>query len=765
MSTNQSIFTELHAPGTERKVEVPDGDGYARVYSNLAVGYIQGESRGIDALVSQGVTEQDLWYVVNLSNYNGQHVCPVAVLGATSEDQAAEWAIRQVGIYQAATGYSSCATTTHVALKRLLDRPSSSTYKKARINQADLDTVQAQVTGQPVRWSGDVLSSHCGSSADLMCDMAKFDDASDLLTRFTASDLPTLLKDIDADVVEYDALIVDYGRLELLMTRLSAALGKAAVGDVTITSVTQTKPFKKNGVAQVAAIFEMSDGQSVTIVFHNPDNTPSKLGKSDVLTSWKWLLNKRDVSAAVQPEQGKDVQLPQLAVRIMKMVNQNSARFKRTQVKKAENEALLVEVSARVDGKKQALIDLDAEISDLQAQIDAKVAEPPAPVPEPKTPPVGYSGVWDTEDGSAHPFLSVRPEGIASFATRAEAEQHYAENTKPPETDQTVVDSEGFDSDESAARWFSANSNVLSNLQSLRYEPFKSRAIINIGAILRGLDMLTATYQQQLADVKSGKVVGSKVVGSGYGRNTKSVAIEWVEEQIQKNETMIDLAKSLQDAPSSIDPSAHPVTPATNPTVTPAYLPKIDGSDAVNYIHKFGEFSYEDEQAAHEYALRLEAGQGGKWRAEQIEGNKWRARSITSYDEPTYKQWDDALESIWRTVKAKGVQDLIDLYGSMTVEDVMQSYESPMSFLKDAGNKIKLAGESTMPAEQSIPATNPDAEFFQSLIDGTIDPLDVNMDHVIELAEKYEGNPDMEQLIDAALEAINKAEQAASQSI
>lgn len=379
MDHNQSIFIQLHAAGTERKVETLDG--MAIVYSNLAVGEIQGEARTLQALVSRGTTAQDLWYVVNLmSNTNSQYLATVAVLGATSEEQAQAWALRQVGVYLGAS-YGFCALTNHIALKRLLDRPSSSTYQ-GRISQDDLNTMQAQITGKPVCWNGAELISHTSSSADLMRDLVKFDHQAELTTRMTATDLPTLLESMDAEVIEYDALIVDYGHLDMMMSRLSAAIGKAAVGDVSVINQTQTKPFKRNGVAQVAAIFEMNDGQAVTIVFHNPDSTPSKLSSTDILTSWKWLLNKRDISAAVQPEQGKDVQLPQLAVRIMKLVNQNSARFKRTQIKKTENEALLLDTQARVDGKKQQLVDLDVEILALQARADAKVAVPTLSVTE-----------------------------------------------------------------------------------------------------------------------------------------------------------------------------------------------------------------------------------------------------------------------------------------------------------------------------------------------------------------------------------------------
>jgi hypothetical protein len=178
----------------------------------------------------------------------------------------------------------------------------------------------------------------------------------------------------------------------------------------------------------------------------------------------------------------------------MKLVNQNSARFARTNAKKAENVAALDEAKARIETKSQTVAALDAEIAQLQAELDKPV------VPK------------------SDPDLSP------------------------------IIDTEGFESDESAGSWFSANSRNIGNPRSLRHESLKSRSIANIDAVLRGLDLAAAEYQQKLVDVKSGKIVGSKIVGSGYGRNTKSVAIEWLEEQIQRNAKMIELANSLKGA-------------------------------------------------------------------------------------------------------------------------------------------------------------------------------------------------------------------------
>jgi hypothetical protein len=67
--------------------------------------------------------------------------------------------------------------------------------------------------------------------------------------------------------------------------------------------------------------------------------------------------------------------------------------------------------------------------------------------------------------------------------------------------------------------------------------------------------------------------------------------------------------------------------------------------------------------------------------------------------------------------------------------------------------------------ESKMTATNPDRDYLQSIIDGKVDGLTVNFDQLIALAEKYEGNADMNPIVDQALEVINQAQQAASKGI
>lgn len=51
-------------------------------------------------------------------------------------------------------------------------------------------------------------------------------------------------------------------------------------------------------------------------------------------------MNNRDITAAIQPNQGEGISIPVLAGRIMKLINQNSNRFKRLQSKKQKRPRL-----------------------------------------------------------------------------------------------------------------------------------------------------------------------------------------------------------------------------------------------------------------------------------------------------------------------------------------------------------------------------------------------------------------------------------------
>lgn len=136
-----------------------------------------------------------------------------------------------------------------------------------------------------------------------------------------------------------------------------------------------TSPFKKNGVVQVAVIFELSDGQTATILFHNPDSTPSRLAPTDELISWKWMLNKKDVTIVVAPEQGKDLKIQEVCRRILRLADKNSAAFARANAKRAERLKAIEDAKAENEQLQAQLDSLNKQIEVLEMQVDEAKAQ------------------------------------------------------------------------------------------------------------------------------------------------------------------------------------------------------------------------------------------------------------------------------------------------------------------------------------------------------------------------------------------------------
>lgn len=176
-----------------------------------------------------------------------------------------------------------------------------------------------------------------------------------------------ILEDSDG-VIALDALTTPYQQLERKMDILYRVMVRESPETVTPIAKQITAPFKKNGVVNVAVIFELKDGQTVSIFFHNPDSTPSKLAPQDVLISWKWLLNKKDVTIVVAPERGQDIKVQEVARRIMKLADKNSAAFQRQNKRRAER-------LANIEAQKKANEELEAKLNRLTKEVEVAEIE------------------------------------------------------------------------------------------------------------------------------------------------------------------------------------------------------------------------------------------------------------------------------------------------------------------------------------------------------------------------------------------------------
>lgn len=226
------------------------------------------------------------------------------------------------------------------------------------------------------------------------------EDAEDGLL-LDAADIEDHMTDPEIDErMTLDALVVEVGRLKPRMDAILRVM--TSTGDkVKPTGFTIADPVKSRGVLQVLVLFTMSDGQTVGIWFHNPDTTPAKLTPMDELISWKWMLNKRDVTIVVAPEKGIELNVQEVSRRVMRLVERNSEGFQKANAKAAE----LAAAHAALDSEIGAL---EVRLGEVTQQVDLKraertaaaavaAAEEPAPNVEPPAPEPEAPAAWRAE--------------------------------------------------------------------------------------------------------------------------------------------------------------------------------------------------------------------------------------------------------------------------------------------------------------------------------------------------------------------------------
>ena len=179
-------------------------------------------------------------------------------------------------------------------------------------------------------------------------------------------------------VLTFDALIIPFARIQQRMSVMQKVLDRTG-NAVKVAAMQVSDPFKQRGTTNVAVIYELTDGQTITILFHNPDATPAKLTPADELISWKWMLNKKDITVAVAPEKGRDLEVRLVASRIMLLAEKNSARFAAANGKRAERMETIASLKTELETKQATLNDLTQQISAIEAERDAAGLTDPEP--------------------------------------------------------------------------------------------------------------------------------------------------------------------------------------------------------------------------------------------------------------------------------------------------------------------------------------------------------------------------------------------------
>ena len=355
---------------TGQSIRVHTADGPILDSCNANIGVLKGKARTVPAILCDGVSDTDQWRILNIVNHHGMFLDHVAIKGAVSDDQAMR--LCQKYLTEANVGQiQDHVEVSNNALKTFLDStklPSNTAY----FLESDAALLDSQGTVSPVQWNDDnELISHGGRFSHMMLDMAGCDIDGELLEQVSPRDVVAMLIDESCEFGGMlDAIIIKYNKLDMVTNKLAEALKASDNEDFFVKTVTPIEPFKRQGVVNVGAIFEMSDSQTITVLFNNPDTTPAKLTGTDVLTSWKWILNKRDVTAILQPKAVNARKYPQIASRMLKVLAKNHARFKRAQMARSREELLLEELIGQVEAAQAELRLLQQTGLDIQGQID-----------------------------------------------------------------------------------------------------------------------------------------------------------------------------------------------------------------------------------------------------------------------------------------------------------------------------------------------------------------------------------------------------------
>ncbi|WP_312926308.1 antirestriction phage head protein DarA, partial [Atlantibacter hermannii] len=120
--------------------------------------------------------------------------------------------------------------------------------------------------------------------------------------------------------------------------------GRKTVGGAIIGKVRRV-----NNIPIMTALIPLSDGQSISLIFHSPTSDNGSIKNSDLLVAFRFLLNKRDVTHIVAPIGGRDVSLQQVSQALANLAERNGAKFAKQQSAQMKLRADIEGLNAEVD--------------------------------------------------------------------------------------------------------------------------------------------------------------------------------------------------------------------------------------------------------------------------------------------------------------------------------------------------------------------------------------------------------------------------------
>ncbi|EML9217707.1 hypothetical protein RVV93_004117 [Citrobacter freundii] len=158
--------------------------------------------------------------------------------------------------------------------------------------------------------------------------------------------------------------------------------GEAEDGTKSIGGANIGRARKVQGIAVMPAQIPLSDGQSITLIFHSPSGNVGTITTTDTLVAFRFLLNKRDVTNVVSPANGRDISLKQVTMALSNLIERNTAKFQKAQARQAEVKseiANLQEQGDKLEQQQLALVEsgdeIKAGLSTLSQQLNSLNAQ------------------------------------------------------------------------------------------------------------------------------------------------------------------------------------------------------------------------------------------------------------------------------------------------------------------------------------------------------------------------------------------------------
>lgn len=194
-----------------------------------------------------------------------------------------------------------------------------------------------------------------GSSADMMLESASIEDI----------DHTYLGEECVVPGAMFEAISTERMRLAATMrafvkalnrglngTNISAGTddaGTDSTGQKTVGGAIIGKVRRVANIPVMSAQIPLSDGQSVSLVFHSPTADGGKISNQDTLVAFQFLINKRDVTHIVAPIGGRDVSLQQVTQALSNLIEKNSGKFVKQKDAQAKLRAEVETVQAEAD--------------------------------------------------------------------------------------------------------------------------------------------------------------------------------------------------------------------------------------------------------------------------------------------------------------------------------------------------------------------------------------------------------------------------------